>query len=28
VGVGGVPVIHIEEALWQCAQLLGGGGPS
>ena len=25
VGVGGVPAIHIEEALWLCAELLGGG---
>lgn len=24
VGVGGVPAIHIEEALWLCAELLGG----
>lgn len=27
VAVGGVPAIHVEEALWICTELTGGGGP-
>lgn len=27
VAVGGVPTIHVEEAHWMCADLIGGGAP-
>lgn len=27
VAVGGVPAIHVEEALWTCTELTGGGDP-
>jgi hypothetical protein len=28
VAVGGVPAIYVEEALWICTELTGGGGPA
>ncbi len=27
LAVGGVPAIHVEEALWTCTELTGGGDP-
>jgi DNA/RNA-binding domain of Phe-tRNA-synthetase-like protein len=27
VAVGGVPAIHVDEALWTCTELTGGGDP-
>jgi DNA/RNA-binding domain of Phe-tRNA-synthetase-like protein len=28
VAVGGVPAVHVEEALWMCTELTGGGDPA